>query len=155
MKLSKNKNIFKKFKLNCFLFITACFLFSCNNNATITRVNPTPPPNTAIENSNKPKIPVLSASDNINIDPIKVQKINLGEYTFDLEIKFDGILGRAIVNDGPLLDTPVKMQVKGGSNKIEVFDLITGCRIAKYYIIDKNTVLDLTGPRGCRNPSGK
>ncbi|MFN8577406.1 MAG: hypothetical protein U0354_11155 [Candidatus Sericytochromatia bacterium] len=77
-------------------------------------------------------------------DPIKTDIPNIEDYTFDINIIFNTRLGRVRVNDGEILNTPVLYKLKGGRNKIEVFDLVTYCRFADIFFIDKNQTIDLT-----------
>ena len=66
-----------------------------------------------------------------------------------MQINFDAILGRVYVDDGELRETPTKYVLPGGSHTIIVFDLVTLCRIAKVYVIDKDLVLDFTLEKDC------
>lgn len=123
-------------------------LISCGQNITNTsRKNPeVQSPNVTTTSSplDKKFIPPSGNLSDELPDPIKTPQLNIEDYTFDVNIEFNTILGRIRVNDGDILNSPSSYKLKGGKNKIEVFDLVTYCRFADIFFIDKNQTIDLT-----------
>lgn len=115
----------------------------CNPTGTnLSRVNPKPVDATPTPTASLFVPPSGTLSDDLP-DPVKTTMPNLEDYTFNVRVEFDGILGRVIVDDGELKETPSEYKLKGGKHKIEVFDLVTLCRIADIYFIDKDQTIDL------------
>lgn len=141
----------KTIKFFLFFLVTAIF-FSCSNSSNVdkTRVNPTPVPiaNVSIKPVNV--IPTLPSDIKLDIKPLEAYREPIENFEFDVEIQFEAYIGWVIIDGGSRERTPLKVRLKGGSHAIEVFDSVSGCYIGKKYYIDKNTLLDLTGPRGCR-----
>jgi hypothetical protein len=126
-------------------YFTLLFLFciSCNPTGTnLARVNPSPSNIASTPSPIKFIPPSGNLSDELP-EPIKTVQPSIEDFIFDVKIDFDGILGRVRVNDGELRETPTEYKLRGGKNKIEVFDLVTYCRIAEIYFIDKNQTIDL------------
>ncbi|MEK7434632.1 MAG: hypothetical protein AABZ74_15975 [Cyanobacteriota bacterium] len=138
-----------------YVFIIASLIFSCvNPTSQNSRKNPEPPIKVA-DPKDIYRVPVLPLDATFDAVAYQIIRPELEKLTFNLEIVSDGILSRVIVNDGELLSTPAKVQIKGGKTKVELLDLVLNCRIAQYYVIDKDTTLDFTGPRGCREQEKK
>lgn len=126
-----------------YFILLSLFCFSCNPTASnISRNNPSPIAMTSTPSPTLFAPPSGTLSDALP-DPVKTPETKLEDFIFDVKIDFDGILGRVIVDDGELRDTPSDYKLRGGKHKIDVFDLVTGCRIADIYFIDKNQTIDL------------
>lgn len=134
------------------LFLFIIISFSCSNTSNIdkTRINPTPVPLSKVSVKPTNLIPTLPSDVRLDIEPLQAYREPIENFQFDVEIQFDAYLGWVSIDDAPRERTPFKVKLQGGRHSIEVFDSITGCYIGKKYYIDKNTLLDLTGPRGCR-----
>jgi hypothetical protein len=135
--------------LIAFIFSFMTFLASCSNNGpAINRNNPTPVPAATASASELPKFTSLPPVPEESIIPTP-PPVRLSDFTFDVEIQFDAILGRVYVDDGEIMDTPAKYTLVGGQHTIIVFDLVTLCRIARIYIIDKNQTIRYTLEHDC------
>ncbi len=114
------------------------------NTSNIVRKNPDPIATTPTPTPTPYNQPSGKLGDELP-DPIKTPEVKLEDLNFDVKIDFDGILGRVVVDDGALRNTPTEYKLTGGRHKIEIFDLVTSCRIADIFFIDKNQTIDFKG----------
>jgi len=130
-------------KKNIFGILTLFIMVACTNSPTDPkRVNPSP--STAPTASPENKQEKLLNQPLPSNTPIPEPTVKLEDKNFKVEVKFDGILGRVTVNNGELNNTPFTYTLRGGRHDIYVFDLVnSGCQSRKYYLIDKDTVIDL------------
>ena len=139
-----------KFEKNLFILVILFLgLSSCNANQTnqVQRANPTPIPSN-VESS-------VSGFENFinkpfpSNTPIPSSSVNLADYNFNLEINFNARLPRVSVDDGEIKQPPITYTLKGGTHKVIIFDLVTGCWIGRNYVIDKNSRLNYTLQKDC------
>ena len=127
---------------NFFILISLICLGCSSVNSNTQRVTPSPIAATPTPVPSVFVAPSGNLSDDFP-DPLKTPEVKIEDLTFDVTIEFDGILGRVSVDNGRIENAPAFYKLKGGTHKIEVFDLITKCRIADVYYIDKNQTIDL------------
>jgi hypothetical protein len=145
--LNKDRNVIHYISFILF----SIFLIGCNiGTPAIDRRNPTPGPATTPtpQESKFASLPPTPVESEIPTPP----PINLSDFTFEVEITFDALLGRVYIDDGELRDTPAKYTLVGGEHAVIVFDLVTLCRIARIYKIDKNMVISYTLSDDCGRP---
>ena len=112
-----------------FLVLASLLLFSisCNSNNSSLNANSRPNPkpskldDTALKKAESLKegdlkVPEIFLNKKFeDLAPVVPKDVNLDEFEFDLEIKFDGVLGRVFVDDGEKKFHVKKNQTKSNS----------------------------------------
>ena len=113
---------------------------SCSANLnSVQRVNPSPPPIPTESIAPKSKVPDIFLNTEFeDLKPLEHEKLDLAKNDYEIEIKFDVVLGRVSIDEGEIKEVPAKYKLKGGYHKMILFDLVTGCQVRKVITIDKN-----------------
>ena len=130
------------------IVLISLICFGCSNiSSNIVRTNPEPIKATPVPTATPYAQPTGRLGDELP-DPVKTPEVKLEDLIFDVKIDFDGILGRVIVDNGQLRNTPAEYKLKGGIHVLNVFDLVTNCQIIDRYFIDKNQTISFKGKCG-------
>lgn len=128
-------------------------LTSCSDLNKSKMVNPTPPPDPKLSENgtNKvSKIPdIFKNAEFEDLKPLEQEELNLSKNNYDIEIHFDVVLGRVSIDDGELKEIPAKYTLKGGSHKMVLFDIVTGCQVRKIITVDKNGKIEFKKEDEC------
>lgn len=123
-----------------FLLTIFLTLISCTTNVNVSqRVNPSPPPIPTESVKPKSNVPDIFLNTEFeDLKPLEPEQLDLAKNDYEIEIKFDVVLGRVSIDEGEIKEVPAKYKLKGGYHKMILFDLVTGCQIRKVITIDKN-----------------